>query len=141
MLRAPQQQQERVGDPNDADDVGLKDRGSRGAVKGVDVGPGGRTMHSGVVDEHVNAAFVSLDVFGGQGDRIIVGDIDCHEPGAELIGGGLAALRISGADDDRLAELDEAAGCLVAKAFVSPGDECDGGHAISLVHDRAGEWW
>ena len=54
------------------------------------------------------------------------------EARAEAIGGGLPAVGVAGADDHRLAELDQAAGGLVAEALVGPGDEGNSGHEPSL---------
>ncbi len=67
-----------------------------------------------------------LDVLCGTRDRFVICNVDRHKSSAELIGCGLAALRVAGADDDGLTDLDEAASCLVAEALVSPGDEGDG---------------
>src|SRR5690606_570522 len=131
-LGAAQQRQQRVGDRDRAEDVGLVD-GAHGVDRGgrrqqADVEAAG---DGGVVDQDVEPAEFGLDVGGGLGDRGGVGDVQPDEPdvtalGGQLLGGGAPALGIPGTDQDGAAPGGQGTSGFVAETLVGPGDQSDG---------------
>jgi hypothetical protein len=51
-------------------------------------------------------------VLGGASDARVVGHVELHEPGAELVGGHAAAVHVAGGDPDVVAGGEETAGGL-----------------------------
>ena len=123
---AAQHRQHRVGDPDDADDVGVDD-----GEEQLGADPGGLLRRpagdAGVVDEHVEPA-LRLELGGRGGDAGVVGhverDAEHVEPlGAELGHRLLAPAGVAGAEADAEPEAGEARGDLVADALVGAGDQ------------------
>jgi AhpD family alkylhydroperoxidase len=136
-VRLPEQRQERVRDADDAQHVRVEHqpRVVTGEIRGGDP-PAGDAR---VVDEHVDAALAGFDVGGGPRHRRVVRHVDRHEADTEPGGGGRAALRVAGAEDDGVAAFGQAAGGLEAEALVRPGDEGDRVHGSQPAAPRAGQ--
>src|SRR3954470_20725846 len=62
---------------------------------------------AGIVDQHIDAAFMRPDVLGRSRDGFIVRDVDRNKTRTKFGGSGLAALLIAGANDYSVAGLDE----------------------------------
>ncbi len=114
VLRLLQQWERRLRHPDDADGVRVEHLEHAGAVQGLAVA----AAHgdAGVVDEHVQPGVRRGDRRERGGDRVVVGDVERDEAGAELVGGGPAAGLVAGADPDGVPGLDEQAGGFLAEA-------------------------
>lgn len=113
--RPAQEGQRRLGDPDHAYRVRVE---HRQGVRAVQREHG----DARVVDEHIETA-VGLQTGEGRCDRRVVGHVELHGPGAELLGDRTSPRLVAGSYVDGVPGGDELAGCFLAETSGSPGDE------------------